>query len=40
MKNKIKVLFHLQTMVFGGVEQELLTILQRFDFEKYDITVV
>ncbi len=33
-----KILFCLQTMVCGGVEKELVTILNRFDKTKYDIT--
>ena len=35
-----KIIFCLQTMVCGGVEKELITILKRFDSMKYDITVL
>lgn len=35
-----KVVFCLQTMVLGGVEKELITILKRFDLNEYDITVL
>ena len=35
-----KVLFCLQTMVLGGVETELITILSRFDKTEYDITLL
>ena len=37
---KKKIVFCLQTMVRGGVEKELITILKRFDPEDYQITVV
>jgi glycosyltransferase involved in cell wall biosynthesis len=37
---KKKLLFCLQTMVFGGVETELITIMKRFDRTKYDLTVL
>lgn len=35
-----KILFCLQTMVCGGVEQELITILKRFDLTEYKISVL
>ena len=35
-----KVLFCLQTMVLGGVETELITILSRFDKTEYDISLL
>lgn len=35
-----KVLFCLQTMVCGGVEKELITILNRFNPQEYDLTVL
>lgn len=35
-----KVLFLLQTMVLGGVEKELLTILKKFNKKEFDITVM
>ena len=35
-----KILFCLQTMVCGGVEKELITILNRFNPQEYDVTVL
>lgn len=35
-----KILFCLQTMVCGGVEKELLTILNRFDPNEYELSVL
>lgn len=35
-----KLLFCLQTMVLGGVETELITVLKQFDKSKYDITLL
>ena len=35
-----KLLFCLQTMVCGGVEKELITILKRFNPNEYDVTVL
>lgn len=35
-----KILFCLQTMVCGGVEKELLTILNRFDSKEYQLSVL
>ncbi len=35
-----KILFCLQTMVRGGVEKELVTILKRFDRENYELNVL
>lgn len=37
---KRKLLLCLQTMVIGGVEKELITILRKFDKSKYDITLL
>lgn len=39
-EGKKKILFCLQTMILGGVEKELITILKRMSPEKYDITVL
>ena len=36
----IKVLFCLQTMVCGGVEKELSTILKYFDYDKYEVSLL
>lgn len=36
----IKVIFCLQTMVRGGVEKELITILKKFDLNKYTVKVL
>lgn len=35
-----RIIFCLQSMVMGGVEKELITILQRCDKERFDITVL
>lgn len=35
-----KILFCLQTMVFGGVEQELITILKQFNPDEYQLSVL
>ncbi len=35
-----KIIFCMQTMVCGGVEKELITILRRFDPNVYDLTVL
>lgn len=37
---KKKIIFCMQTMVLGGVEKELITILNRFDKSNYDISVL
>ena len=37
---KKKILFCLQTMVLGGVEKELITVLKRMSPEEYDISLV
>ena len=36
----IKILFCLQTMVCGGVEKELITILKRFDRSIYNLSLL
>ena len=35
-----KILFCLQTMVCGGVEKELLTILNRFEPKEYELSIL
>lgn len=35
-----KILFCLQTMVFGGVETELITVLKRFDQTEYELSLL
>ena len=35
-----KILFCLQTMVCGGVEKELITILNRFNPQEYELSVL
>ncbi len=35
-----KIIFCLQTMVCGGVEKELITVLRKFDPREYDLTVL
>lgn len=40
MKTKKKILFALQTMVMGGVEQELIMVLNRLSPSDYDVTIL
>ena len=40
MNKKRKILFCLQTMVLGGVEKELITIIKKMSPDEYDITIV